>query len=172
MFGGWSPCRSCVALWSGPEQYFYKAEVEDAQYDLGFFPLHANLGELMHGFRNMQHYHTIFLQQVDAYAAGVCANLPPAQGAQLLAALGNFKEAEARFLHVAQREGRTAIALAEQLQSLQNQWPSRPLPPLHAEVLQLEVVQLPLAATEVERLLQQGKYAAAQAAAAVLVNLI
>ena len=75
----------------------------------------------MHGFRNMQHYQSMFLQQLDAYAAGVCANLPAEKGAELLAAVVDFKEAEARFLDVAQREGRIAFALAEQLQSLQNQ---------------------------------------------------
>jgi hypothetical protein len=36
----------------------------------------------------------------------------------------------------------------------------------------LAVLQLPLKATEVEQLLQKGQYAAAQAAAAGLVNLI
>ena len=168
MFGGWSPCRSCVALWSKSQQYFYKAEVEQAQYDLGFFPLQSNLGDLMHGFRNMQHYQSMFLQQLDAYAADVCAERPAGQGAELQAAVADFKEDEARFLDVAERQGRIALALVEQLQSLQNQWPSRSLPPLHPEVLPSTVLQLPLKATEVEQLLQKGKYAEAQAAAARL----
>jgi hypothetical protein len=172
MFGGWSPCRSCIALWSPSQQYFYKAEVENAQYDLGFFPLQANLGDLMHGFRNMQHYQSMFVERLDAYAADVCAKLPAEKGAALQAAVVAFKEDEARFLDVAELEGRIALALVEQLQSLQNHWPPHSLPPLHAEVLRLAVLQLPLKATEVEQFLQKGQYAAAQAAAAGLVNLI
>jgi hypothetical protein len=172
MFGGWSPCRSCIALWSKSQQCFYKAEVEDAKYDLGFFPLQPNLGDLMLGFRNMQRYQSMFVERLDACAADVSVTLPAEQGARLQAAVVDFKEHEARFLDVAERQGRIALALVEQLQSLQNHWPSRSLPPLHAEVLRLAVLQLPLKATEVEQLLQKGQYAAAQAAAAGLVNLI
>ena len=129
IFGGWSPARSCIGVWSPQQRFYYKAEVHNATYDLAFSPLHADVALMREGLRIMQHYHDLFLNFVEVRGQqSLLTAGSRARRRKIELAMGRFVMSEDRFLVVAMRQGHMAITLTELIQAASNQGPIAPLP--------------------------------------------